>query len=355
AIARRSGRSREGVRAVVRRLDERAERPAFAPVRAGQDRLGELSRRALARGVEPGAVAQRAGVSSASVSGAALRRRARLIADLPPPPVDRAPLGTPAGDELLDRPGVRGPGETEPPTTLPEWLAWARALGQPDAAIERDRLLAMHHLRCRAARTALDPGAVRRIDEAERDLRWATQLKVRVLRTQARVLVQALESAAQRPAEAMGERAFDGGMRLLTRASGEALSRFDPTHGGRAAAAVTLAAGRAGVRWSVALAPVRTGGAARRLAPDAPAPVLDLELDPWQSWLGPPAGLAELIETLPARDRELLGLRHGLRHGLPPLGDAELGERLGLSRGHVARAERRALRSLVRARLRGHG
>lgn len=344
SIAERTGRSREGVRALLRRLDERSSAPVFAAVRDGESAAQRLALRALERGIEPGDAGERLRLGAAATTANARRARVQRLGDLPPPSVTRAPLGQPEAESLLEPPTVRTGLLPDRPAALPAWLAWARGLPQPDAESERARVLAMHHLRARAYRMPAG-----RIDTAERDLRWAGLLHRLVLSTQSRVLLQALESAAERPAEAIGEQRLLAGTDTLLAVASHTLVRFDPAHGGRVAGAIGVAASRAALRWADGLPPNRTGGASRRLPESSPAPTDVRSIDAWARALAVPPGLAKHAEALTERDRELLVARHGLT-GEPPMDDAGLAQRLGIARGHVARAERRALRALVRVR-----
>ena len=55
--------------------------------------------------------------------------------------------------------------------------------------------------------------------------------------------------------------------------------------------------------------------------------------------------LRQLIETLPARERQLVLLRYGLA-GQPPLTQLETAQLLGISRSYVSRLETHALQLL---------
>ena len=56
----------------------------------------------------------------------------------------------------------------------------------------------------------------------------------------------------------------------------------------------------------------------------------------------------QLLETLPARERQILLLRYGLG-GQPPLTQLETARLLGISRSYVSRLESHALEQLRRA------
>ena len=56
-------------------------------------------------------------------------------------------------------------------------------------------------------------------------------------------------------------------------------------------------------------------------------------------------GLRQLLDTLPARERQILLLRYGLA-GQPPLTQLETAGLLGISRSYVSRIEKRALSKL---------
>ena len=57
--------------------------------------------------------------------------------------------------------------------------------------------------------------------------------------------------------------------------------------------------------------------------------------------------LRQLIEALPARERQLVLLRYGLA-GQPPLTQLETAQLLGISRSYVSRLETHALQMLRR-------
>ena len=56
----------------------------------------------------------------------------------------------------------------------------------------------------------------------------------------------------------------------------------------------------------------------------------------------------QLLETLPARERQILLLRYGLA-GQPPLTQLETAQLLGISRSYVSRIEKKALHKLEEA------
>ena len=56
----------------------------------------------------------------------------------------------------------------------------------------------------------------------------------------------------------------------------------------------------------------------------------------------------QLLETLPARERQILLLRYGLA-GQPPLTQLETAQLLGISRSYVSRLETHALELLRQA------
>ena len=56
----------------------------------------------------------------------------------------------------------------------------------------------------------------------------------------------------------------------------------------------------------------------------------------------------QLLETLPARERQILLLRYGLA-GQPPLTQLETAKLLDISRSYVSRLEKRALTRLMNA------
>ncbi len=354
-IARRFGRSHEGVRRILRRHDERAiaaGRTAIfgePPPLAGRRQRTAL--RAWRRGVQPGRIAARFGRTRGAIHHAILAERARLLRAHP---VGAVPPAAGALDDdaiaaLLEpepvRAGLTWRGETD----LLAFIRSARERAAPIAVEERMRAMAMHALRARAGRiTALlgssSPDATG-VDRAETDLRWAARLLATLVRTHLPLMVETLEGAIGVPLE--GLRPAES-RPLLASAVGAVASgvlAHDPSRGGRVAAPVGLAVTRLAAERARVVRPDP-----RRATPRLSAGVVfddwTRRLAPWQAFLEPEARFAGALDRLDQEHRAMLCARFGLG-GTHPRTLAELAAERGVTVMRAGELERRAVRAAL--------
>jgi len=351
AIAARSSRSDTTIRRQLERVQRGPDQPLF-PERGPITKM-ERRRiaRALRRGVSPADVAADLGRSTQAVLRAdrldrASRLRTALVRDaaeaLPALQVDAAPLA-----RATDLAAVA----IEPEPTLAAHLALARAApAPPGQALEF--ALASAHIACVAhARTMLDSASRLHprdstIDDIETVLRIAWRLRLRLVHTQRRIILAAIEERlggellATRPEVAVR-------LHLIAmRCASAAAARFDPSRRGRLAAAVGLTLGRSLARATrnVQAAPGRarrTGVELTRLTD------WTIRAAAWAPLVAPPPGIAAALITLEPAQAQLLAARFGLL-GQAPLSRAHLAAALGKPTSAISRLERTALRHALR-------
>ena len=269
-LAVRTGRSAEGIRrSLVRRDRERSRSgdalfPEPGPP-TPRDRL--LAVRAARRGVEPALLARRLGRRKSAVVRALNDGRADLLRS----------LGLPDGPGVLDlnkaipdtepvRSGLRLTGETSLGTLLEQM----RERTMPVSFEERVRGSAYRTLLGFAgARVAAFPASSvsgAELDTIETALRWASMLKVLLVRSQMRLAIDTLEARIGGGLETLrpvrGAELACGAINAVC----EGVDRFDPSRGGRLAAPVSLAL----QRWVSGVPDVAAAsvpGRATRLAP----------------------------------------------------------------------------------------
>lgn len=350
-LATRTGRSAEGIRRSLRRQDrKRAESgdalfPEPGPPTA-RDRL--LAVRAVRRGIEPALLAKRFDRRKSAVSRALNDGRADLLRslELPHEPAvmdlraipDAEPVRT---GLLLD--GV---------TALGPLLEQMRERTAPVSFEERVRgsayrtLLGFAGTRVGVIPASSVSGA--ELDTIETALRWASMLKVLLVRGQLRLAIDTLEARIGGGLETLQPvRATELAMGAID-AVCDGVDRFDPSRGGRLAAPVSLALQR-WVSHVPDVAAASVPGRATRLAPEGFV-VLDWtrSVAPWQVWLDPDPRIPGVLDQLGAAERELLVRRFGLM-GEPPETLESIAGSMDKRAVHLARAERRAIRHALRA------
>lgn len=338
-LAARSGRSPEGVRRALRRLDRDGRVFPEPGPPAPRERL--LAVRAVARGVEPALLARRTGRRKSAVLRALNDGRADLLRalDLPAGPPDPSPaLGSVhARTDLL----------TPAPADLNALIAQMRERITPVGVEERARAAAYRALvlacgsRINALPTASVPGPD--LDEIETMLRWAALLKAALVRTQLRLALDTLEQRLGGPLDTLPPaRAAELAARAIA-AVGEAVDRFDPARGGRLAAPVALGVSR----WASGIPdvahPPEPGRAARRAPSGVPVVDWTRRVAPWQRWLAPDPRLGGVLGRLDPEERDLLTRRFALG-GSPPETLESIAQAVGKHAVHLARAERRGVR-----------
>ena len=356
-IADRRGRSVEGVRQALQRIDRDADDPVFGALGPPGARERAFFARAARRGIDPGDIAAHAGRSVASVRRGASEHRASFLRSLD---LEGPTLATfdreEAREVLLAGSAVRsglGDGGVE---GLAAFLTDARTRRVPKPADERARLIAYQFLRYDVAGRIRELGTTTaepsQIDRAETDLRWASSLKAELIRPHLTLIVETLGASLGAPLETVPARELSV---LLVRAIGEAsgeVDRFDPAHEGRIAAPIGLRVSRLAAAWSNERshrASATDSKATRALPAGEPFSDWTLALDRWQRELAVDPRIRGVLGRLDDRSRRVLSLRHGIG-GVPvPCTFGETAEAMGTSVVHAARYERAALRAALAA------
>lgn len=342
-IAQRLGRSRESVRRALLKHDEGSGDPIFQRAGSPDDSDRRVMLKLALEGKRSGAIGARFGVSSASVNRAVNQERLSLIARS----VSVSDGSGVVDAGVLEEPIVREGLLVEAPTTLGGLIESMRAQETAVVYEQNARARACVALGGMIARElgGVDPASVSgaALDRIETWMRWSVALRLTLVRTQ---LHLALETVEQRIGGELGSLDPARGAELALAAIGvvdEAVRRFDPGHGGRLAARVSLALARFVSRVDD-VAPVREPGRAARMSPTA------YGVEEWTDrvrsgvwWLRARAVRAEVVARLDAEDRMILTKRHGLG-GERPITLVELGEILGTTAQGAQRRERSARR-----------
>lgn len=237
------------------------------------------------------------------------------------------------------------------PRTIDGFIAAARGAGPVVAIEEKARLAAYHLLR----RRCLDEiGALHRLfprtislDRIETMMRWASRLKLELIRSHLRLMIDTVEGRLSRrmedlPRTSMPRMLIEGVQQI-----GEAIDGFDPTRGGRLAGAVSLSMDRHAVRWLREIKPLVVVGRLRAspLLPNmVDLPDWSLMVNDWQRWLEPhPAVRRARDAGLPdPAAADFLARRFGW-HGGPPATLASLAEHFDFTLVRAAVYEQRSL------------
>jgi RNA polymerase primary sigma factor len=364
-LAERFGRSHEAVRQVLRKHERATGKSNVAP--GPLDARGRrFVERALRRGIEPAAIAAHVGRERQGVVRAAAMVRAAMLKDwIQAGLLDRpeSPVFSRAdsAEVILAPPVVRSGLAGECERTFGELVA-VRKLGPTSAKEERERALACHFLVRRAAGIAatidrLHPEPTK-IDECFTMLRWATLLKVVLMRSQLPLLVSTIESVFATPIELVPLGApklrelIGAGLSALS----EAVNLFDATRGGRLAAPAGLALNRAVTRVARSMGAEQSGpqGRVRALARpsmDLPIGAWERMVDPWQGAIDLDARFRDVLRALDPADRRMIERRTGW-DGSAPATLAQVAKELRTTPMRAAMLERRAIR-IARATLRG--
>jgi len=373
-LAPRVGRSVGAVRRAILDADRAAEVPLFASRKALRTGMRAAAVTEYRRGGRARDLAASAGRSRASVYRMVASERARRLKGLNLTAPARPDFAKPAAAAELLGSGAATQGLGRPlPHTLAELIEQAEA-AEPAAAKERTLGAAYALLRfeasraiaalgpspsilCEAAspkkkmpRGAALPAGSRGIDWIETRLRWAARIKAELVRSQLGLLLRTVESQLGRPLPAFSGALAVDICTVLAAAVFEAADRHDPFKGGRLAAPAGLSMSRAAARWAEEHPHELVQHAARSLARPAPSHArldhLWTTLTPWTTWLEPPPGARERIETVKGRGREVLIARLGW-DARPPRTVSEVAGELGVTAQAVIRAERAAMRQLL--------
>lgn len=307
----------------VRRVLREKAAPSFDVIKRAGVRERELAFRAWVRGVGPSAIAERLKTTRATVHRVInAERAARLRAlDLAGPTSRRFEESGAARAFLaaaLVREGLGNPGDLDA-------AQLARASGVHIAADpKREKALAEAYLflvwRARASIALLktSPGG-EPLDRIETDLRWASLLKVELIRGERPLIVRTLEERAGSRLLELTPAEIRRWVAAAFHEAAEAVDRFDPFKRGRLATPISLALARG-------LSGLRPSASSRRAQPTT-LPIEDWSrgVCAWQSWLDAPARLRRIV----SRDAAI-NHRFGLRLG-PPLTLEELKREHALS------------------------
>ena len=339
-LASRLGRSRETIRRALEPGEGHGDSGRGVPV---APRLRPDECRAIFEadraGVGPGALARRYGRSRASIHRVVNARRCDLLRRLELAVPEG--LGGEAMAGALEEPMAREGLGVEVVLDPAAWVEEARGARAEPAGVERARALAYHALRDRARRIgeglARNNPSAMELDRAETDLRWATLLKRSLVHAERGLVLRTLEERVGGPLSA--EPAWR--VRALHRAAFGAViatvDRYLPVRGGRLAAPVSLALGRALAREGEARA------ARRRDAGDAQLHDWTGDLGAWQAWLDPPTGLVP-AGSLGEEAVRVVSARYGLGGGAPMTFE-EIEDSPGVGRRRAVTLIRRALRA----------
>jgi hypothetical protein len=251
--------------------------------------------------------------------------------------------------------GLGAPGETD----LLGLISAARAGEVALGVVEKARARAYRVLveRARGVVRGLPRHGVSgaAVDAVETDLRWATRLKVELVRSQLPLLARSLEAALVRPLEEVRSALLAELVRAGIGAIGEAVDAFDPEKGGRLAAPAGMAVQRAAMRvlrgHAVELA-TGSGRAVPRLTAGLRIADWTRGVSAWQlregrAWLEPAERVRRGAAAIEPRLRRVLELRYGW--GPRPVTIAELAAELKMPAMRAAVLERRAVRAAGRA------
>lgn len=365
-IGSRLGRSREAIRQLLIRHDERSDTGEMIfderePASAAEV---EKAYEAWRHGAEPGVLAEMLRCSVASARRAINARRVAVLRRHEPDLL----TGVDLEDRGLMELSRIGPDESlavgfasEP--SLGAFFEDVRSMSPPDAGLEARRARSFLALRVRGAAAirglAASGVSPTVLDAIETDLRWAARLHAELVRSQLPTALRAAEGRLGHEAEWFGTAgavAIAGAM--VAGATAGALA-FDPLERGRLAAPVTLAVDRRVREVARELGGHAEGRA--RPAFDASARLKDwtLRLTPWQRAIDLPRGGRERLGELDGHLRRVLIARYGLAFmgggdsegrlegGERPITLAELAEREGRAVLHLARTERAAVRRVL--------
>ncbi len=362
-LARRMGRSHEAVRQVLRRHDSKhPDRALFDEAPPVNAKRRTVLFRAWRMGVPLAAMAKKYRRSLASIRrGIGLERAERLRAHLADGSLEGPILPTfslPEAEEVLlasraVRTELGEPGER----VLSRLLAPVRDRPLPPIEDERTRLVAYHFLRHRVLESirSLDRAhpQAQTIDRAETFLRWASRLKVELMRPHIPVMLDTIEGRLGRP---LADTPLPAVVRILSLSwqnMGRVIDMGDPLRSGRLAAAIGLSLDRVFAKW-VREQPVGTLSAAPgKATPRPPAGTVVADwtrtVSPWQVWTELPERVVRLLEAdrLDPDEAALLRSRYGLG-GQQPLTVSEWAERVGQSPIRAAILEHTAYGNALR-------
>lgn len=366
-LAERFGRSREAVRALLRRHQSSTQR-TFTEPDALSDRDSRLCYRAVQRGIDPSLLARRFRKPMGSIRRGIALTQLRLIAPYAASLValDDGTLSDEQIAAALASPPVVTGLKVRGIIDLSAFLEDAAAPYTSLPIEESTRAIAYRAARIRSARLYASlnhnfPG-VSELDEIITLLRWASRLKASLVRSQFRLSLQTLEATFGTPLTGLKSAdalALVG--ELLSTLSDLVDQHTRSDTRSRLAAPVGLAINKLAGKWLKDRLRTAPGKAAPRATsrPTGTLPDWTMHLNSWQPVLEPPSWLRPVVPRLSAPSRELLMLRFGWDDaGSPPRTLDACMPILGWSRIRAVRAERHAMHeslSLIRRDQRGAG
>ncbi|MEO0511540.1 MAG: hypothetical protein AAF108_01410 [Planctomycetota bacterium] len=361
-VGARLGRSREAIRQLLMRHDERSETAEMLFDERGPASAAEVEQayEAWRRGAEPGQLAETLRSSVASARRSVNARRAAVLRRFEPELVAGLDIEKP---ELIELARI-GPDESlalgfSSEETLGAFFGDVRSMSPPDAGLEARRARSFLALRVRAAAAirGLPAAGVSPtvLDRVETDLRWASRLHAELVRSQLSTALRAAVGRLGEEPEWFGTSAAVSIAGAMIAGATAGALRFDPLTRGRLAAPVTLSVDRRVRELGASVARPSEGRA--RKAFDGSTRLKDwtLRLTPWQKAVDLSKGARARLGGMDAHLRRVLIARYGLalategglEGGEHPLTLAELAQREGRAVLHLARTERAAVRRAV--------
>jgi len=338
-LALRFGRGRETVRQVLIRHDEASPSPTFTDAHHLTPHDRRIIARAFERGITPSRIASRVGCSRATVHRTINLRRAERLRRIPWHGPEHEAFASEHGAALiLAHPAAVNLEPAPDLNSLEDFITLARATRPSDGAFERARAAAYCMLRWRAATIAA--GLSRRwprwrdLDRAETDLRWAIALERLLIASESPLVLRTIEDRLGAPLTSVPRARAERMVTIALAAAAEGVRRFDPFHGGRLAAPVSLAINRALVDQPA----------------DTPEPAWGFPAEPWHAWILPDARLQRCLDRLEPDAANAIAMRYGwftLQGRLrPPLTLEQVHDTTSLTPAASASLWRRAMRTI---------
>lgn len=351
-LAKRFGRSHEGVRRLLQQHDRRNPQSAiFADVGPLTERQRRLILRAHDRAVPAPVLARRLSKAVNTIYRAAVEQRAERLRAWEMRCVELPTFRLEAAERVILSNAVVAqdlPVSLETGGEFTEWMEQARRPQLHDEVAETQCVAGLHFLLWSARNTvnALDRRQPRAadIDRAETRLRWATRLKAKLLAGLRANLISTVEIHIGRKLAEAPTAEIEIGYRLMIDAAVRAIDLFDPSRQGRlvqvAIHSLRSDLARRPTPESAGTAKARRDRSAITL-PDQPG-----ALFPWRHALELRDGALRVAGQLEPEARNLLGRRFGW-FGQAPQTYAEIGLALDRPVHRVTAADQRARRQLA--------
>ncbi|MCC6907339.1 MAG: hypothetical protein IT430_05300 [Phycisphaerales bacterium] len=351
-LARRFGRSHEGIRRVLQQHDR--QHPAesiFADHGPMTDRQRRLVLRAHDRAVPASEVAHRVGRSVNTIYRTALEQRAQRLRSWPIRAVELPTFTLKGADEvILTSPvATRGlPVDLDTGGDFTAWIDEAPNLQLEAEVDETQGVAALHYLLWSARRIIerLDRHQSRAadIDLAETRLRWATRLKLKLLAGLRSSLISHVEIHLGRKLRQSTTTEIEAAYRLIVAAGLRGIDTFDSSRQGRLGqVAVHALRSDLARRWAP---PPSSVARARHEHGGIRLPDLGATIYPWRGVLELNARALPGAARLSADSREILAARFGWT-GQAPLTHAAIAAAWDRPVHRIVAAEQRARRQLA--------